>query len=264
MKPHEMTDALERIAREAGDELRRRFGGPRIVQKKGDIDLVTDADRAAEAIVLAGLAAAFPGAAVLAEESGAQEGRPGLLLLVDPLDGTTNYAHGIPHFAVSLAAADDQGVVAAVVHDPMREETYRASRGGGAFCNGERLGVSEAALDDAVLASGFPYDLRSRTDDLPGLFGRVLLGARAVRRFGSAALDLAWVAQGRFDGYWERGLKPWDFAAGLLLVQEAGGRVTDFAGAPARLAGDEVVAASGILLPELLAHTRPLAQSASA
>lgn len=253
----DVTEGLVEVAREAGAELRRRFGAPRVVEKKGVIDLVTDADRAAEEIVLNGLARLFPGAPVLSEEAGARAGGGTLRFIVDPLDGTTNYAHGVPHFSVTVAADDADGILSGVVYDPLREELYVATRGRGATCNGAPLRVSQnVVLDDAVLATGLPYDVRTRTDDVLGLFSRLVKASRAVRRFGSAALDLAWVAHGRFDGYWERGLKPWDLAAGMLLVREAGGVAVDYRGAPDPMQRLECVAGGAGLVQEVVAFTR--------
>jgi myo-inositol-1(or 4)-monophosphatase len=258
--PRELAEALEAVARVAGAELRRRFGGLRTVEKKGVIDLVTDADRAAEALILEALDRAFPGATVLAEESGARAGTgpgAGLRFIVDPLDGTTNYAAGIPHFCTTLAVEDGAGLAAGVVYEPLRDELYLAARGGGATLDGRPLRISRVeTLDDAVLATGFPYDVREQAPRLLGYFEAFVVQARAIRRFGSAALDLAWVAQGRFDGYWERGVKPWDIAAGMLLVTEAGGEVSDYEGRPARVDGGEVVAAPAALRARMVALTR--------
>ena len=257
--PVSVRTTLEEIARLAGAELRRRFTEPRSIEKKGAVDLVTDADRAAEALILKALAAAYPGVPVLAEESGPRPGAVGadFRFIVDPLDGTTNYAHGLPHFSTTVAAEDGQGVFAGVIYDPLRDELYSAVRGGGAFCNGRRLTVAPTVtLDDAVLATGFPYDLRARGDEILGFFTDLIMKARAVRRFGSAALDLAYVAQGRYDGYWERGLKAWDMAAGVLLVSEAGGIVSDYRGGPARLDVGECLAATGGLHGAMVEITR--------
>lgn len=257
--PYALAAALESVAREAGALLLARFGQVRRVEKKGDIDLVTDVDRASEALVLSRLSQLYPGARVLAEESGASGEGEGLRFYVDPLDGTTNYAAGLPHFAVTLAAEDADGLAAGVVFDPVRDELYRAARGEGATCNGVRLQVTaDVALDDAVLATGLPYDVRTRKDDVLGLFAGFVKASRAVRRFGSAALDLAWVAHGRYDGYWERGLKPWDLAAGALLVQEAGGVCVDYGAGPLVLAQGECVAARAPLAMQMVALTRRL------
>ena len=176
-----------------------------------------------------------------------------LRFIVDPLDGTTNYAAGLPHFAVSIGAEDAQGLVAGVIYDPCRDELFSAGRAQGAFCNGLRLAVQNAPLDQAVLATGFPYDVRQQGPLLFERFERLVRRSRAVRRFGSAALDLAWVAQGGYHGYWERGVKAWDVAAGLLLVREAGGVCLDYAGAEARIDAGEVVAAGASLAAELVA-----------
>jgi myo-inositol-1(or 4)-monophosphatase len=257
----ELRDICAEAVRRGGALLRERFGARRTIEYKGGIDLVTDADKASEAALLELLRARAPGAAVLAEESGASGGeRAGLRFLVDPLDGTTNYAHGLPHFAVTVAAEDAAGLVAGATYDPMRDELFLAARGGGATLNGEPLAVTgHAELRRALLVTGFPYDVHEERELPLRLFGAFLGRARAIRRFGSAALDLAWLACGRFDGFWELKLKPWDVAAGLLLVREAGGVATDFAGGDHALDGREVVAANPALHPKLLdviAHAR--------
>lgn len=249
----ELENILIRAAREGGIDLRKRFEQPRSVEKKGAIDIVTDADRAAEEIILNRLLADLPDAAVVAEESGESGGTGKLRLYVDPLDGTTNYAGNLPHFAVSIGALDDDGIVAGVVLDPIRDETFSATRGQGARLStggGEATGLAvrtTESLEDATLVTGFPYDLRSRPDELLSMFRAFLLEARAVRRYGSAALDLAWVAAGRFDGFWESGLKPWDVAAGILIAQEAGAATLDYSGGPATIDGKEIVAANPTL-----------------
>lgn len=249
----ELERELAEVSRRAGRELSRRFGAPRTVDLKGAIDLVTDADRASEAVVLEELSRRFPGAPVLAEESGAVAGSGELRFVVDPLDGTTNYASGLPHFSVTIAVEDALGLLAGVILDPCRDELYSASRGQGARVNGAPLRVIDAALGDAVLATGFPYDVRTQGPLLFALFERFVRASRAVRRFGSAALDLAWTAQGRYQGYWERGVKPWDVAAGLLIVREAGGICLDYAGREARPDAGEVIAGAPGIVAELSA-----------
>jgi myo-inositol-1(or 4)-monophosphatase len=223
--------------------LRERFARPRTIEKKGAIDLVTDADRASEEAVLAALRDRFPGAAVLAEESGASgEAIGGLRFVVDPLDGTTNYAHGLPHFAVNVAATDPAGPLAGATCDPLRGELFLATRGGGATLDGRPLRHSGCgALGEALLVTGFPYDVHSEHAALLRVFGAFVTRAQGVRRYGSAALDLAWVACGRFDGFWEARLKPWDLAAGILLAREAGAAVTDLEG------GDRVLETGGVV-----------------
>jgi myo-inositol-1(or 4)-monophosphatase len=237
-----------------GAVLRARWGQARTIEMKGGIDLVTDADRASEATLLAFLATRFPGAAVLAEESGASgAGAGGLRFYVDPLDGTTNYAHGVPHFAVNVAVADAGGLAAGATYDPLRDELYTAARGGGAFLGAERLRHSgRTALPGALLVTGFPYDIHQDHDEPLRLFGAFIRRARAVRRFGSAALDLAYVAAGRFDGFWELRLKPWDVAAGILIAREAGAAVTDMAGGDGMLESGDIVAAAPALLAPML------------
>jgi myo-inositol-1(or 4)-monophosphatase len=240
-------------------ELRARWGRPRTIDKKGAIDLVTDADRASEAAVLSVLRARFPGAAILAEESGASGpgGAAGAAgaprFYVDPLDGTTNYAHGVPHFAVTVGAADGAGLAAAATCDPLRGETFLASRGGGATLNGVPIRHAGCAeLSEALLATGFPYDVHREHEALLRGFAAVLTRARGVRRLGAAALDLAYVACGRYDAFWEMGLSRWDMAAGTLMIKEAGGLVADFSGDDQYLDSGEVVAATPKVFPQLL------------
>ncbi len=245
----ELMEAVAEAARRGGEVLRARWGTLRTIDYKGGIDLVTDADRASEAELLDFIATRFPGSAVLAEESGAS-GAPdaGLRWFVDPLDGTTNYAHGVPHFAVNVAVADEAGLAAGATLDPLRGELYVAGRGHGAWLGESRLRVSATSeLRQALLCTGFPYDVQADPDPLLRLFRAYLSRARAIRRFGAAALDLAWVASGRFDGFWEARLKPWDVAPGILLVREAGGLVADFTGGDDCLWGGTICAAN----PEL-------------
>jgi myo-inositol-1(or 4)-monophosphatase len=250
----ELLGICAEAARRGGAVLRERFGGARTVELKGGRDLVTDADRASEEVVLGFLAREAPGAAVLAEESGASGAAAGgIRFFVDPLDGTTNYAHGVPHFAVTVGAADGAGLAAGATLDPLRGELWTAARGAGAFLGEARVRCGDRAdLRSALLATGFPADLHEE-DGLPlRLFGAFVARSRAVRRFGAAALDLAWVASGRFDGFWEAKLAPWDLAAGVLIAREAGARVTDMDGGDAILETGDVVAAPPALAPRLL------------
>jgi len=251
----ELRDACAEAARRGGEVLRARWGQQRTIEYKGGIDLVTDADHASEAALLEFLAARCPGAAVLAEESGASGVAGGRLrFIVDPLDGTTNYAHGLPHFAVNVGVEDERGLLAGATYDPLRDELFLAARGEGARLGGERIATSEGAeIQRALLSTGFPYDIHQNPDVPLRLFGAYLKRARAIRRMGSAALDLAYVACGRFDGFWEMKLKPWDLAPGILLVREAGGVVTDFGGGDAMLSSGEICAANRRLHPELMA-----------
>ena len=239
-------EQLERLcvsAAQAGAKLLRElFDKPREVTLKGRIDLVTDADRAAEEHILRLLRERAPGAAILAEESG-ESGRGELRFIVDPLDGTTNYAHGIPLFTCTVAAEVSGELLAGCTVDPMRGETFRAHRGGGAFVGARKLSVSSASkLEEAVACTGFPYGHREHLPRMVRAFGRFTELARGTRRLGSAALDLAYVAAGRLDVFWEEGLRPWDVAAGVVLVREAGGMITRFDGSPLELSGGEVLA----------------------
>jgi myo-inositol-1(or 4)-monophosphatase len=201
------------------------------------------------------IAGRFPDHAVLGEEMGMSpdDSQARCRWLFDPIDGTTNYAHGLPIYCASAALEVDGRIQVGAVFDPTREELFTAERGRGAFLNGTPLRVSQAsALVDSLLVTGFPYDVQTRTDDIVGLFGRFLARARAVRRLGSAALDLCYVAAGRMDGFWEQDLKPWDVAAGILLVEEAGGRVSGFSGAPFSPYGANIVASNGHLHQQML------------
>jgi len=254
----ELMEACAEAARRGGEVLRARWGTLRTIDYKGGIDLVTDADRAAEEALLGFVAGRFPGSAVLAEESGASGAASApLRWYVDPLDGTTNYAHGVPHFAVNVAVADRDGLAAGATLDPLRGELWLAGRGQGAWLGEARVRVSRTAeLRQALLCTGFPYDIHEDPEPVLRLFQAYLRRARAVRRFGAAALDLAYVACGRFDGFWEMKLKPWDVAPGILLVREAGGEVADFDGGGEMLHGGTICAANPEIQPLLLAVLR--------
>jgi len=240
-------------AARAGALLRERCGRRQEVSYKSDIDLVTAVDREAEGLIVSTLREAFPDHGIVAEESPARAGRADYRWYIDPLDGTTNFAHGFPQFAVSIALEHGEEVVLGVVHDPLRAETFVATRGGGARLNGAPIGVSDvASLGRSLLASGFPYDVRERVDFYDAFWREALRRAQGVRRVGSAALDLCYVACGRFDAFWEWKLHAWDVAAGCLIVQEAGGRVSDLTGAPHRLNGGQTAASNGRVHGELL------------
>ena len=224
-----------------------QFGRTFQIDKKGTIDLVTEVDVAVERMFRGLIAERFPDHQVLAEEMGGAAAVPaGPCWVFDPIDGTTNYAHGLPIFCASLALEIDGVPEVAAVYDPNRQELFTAERGGGAFLNGVPLRVSSAErLVDALLVTGFPYDVHSRVNEVVGLFGAFVGQARAVRRLGSAAIDLCWVAAGRMDGFWEADLKPWDVAGGALVVAEAGGRVTGTDGALFTSRGGHVLASNG-------------------
>jgi myo-inositol-1(or 4)-monophosphatase len=240
----DLQDACLAAAQAGAKVLRELAGKPRDIHFKGRIDLVTDADRAAEEAVLLVLRERFPGARVLAEESGAS-GSGELRFIVDPLDGTTNYAHGLPLYCCTVAAEVKGTLEAGCTVDPTRGEVFLARRGGGATLDGAPLRVSGVALlERALVCTGFPYGDREELPQMIANFGRLTERSRGTRRLGSAALDLAYVAAGRLDGFWETGLKPWDVAAGVLLVQEAGGVVTRFDGSQHQLTSGQIVAAA--------------------
>jgi myo-inositol-1(or 4)-monophosphatase len=259
----DLLDLAVRAAHAAGALLVERFRGPAtgLAAKSSRTDLVSDTDRDAEALILGIISSARPDDAIVAEEGGAAAGAGGdggLRWLVDPLDGTINYLWGIPQWSVSVAALDERGPLVGVVHDPPRGETFSARRGAGARLGDEPLALGPGAeLDQALVGTGFNYRAEERARQAARLVG-ILPAVRDVRRFGSAAIDLAWVAAGRLDGYFETGLNPWDWAAGRLLVSEAGGVVQELP--PAGGSPGGVVAAP----PGLIGPLRALVDAAAA
>jgi myo-inositol-1(or 4)-monophosphatase len=246
--------AIDAVLR-AGDIQIARFGSDVRIEKKGAIDLVTEIDVEVEEMFRALIAERFPDHDVLAEEMGQTTRGARHRWVFDPLDGTTNYAHGIPIFCSTVALEIDGVPTVAAVYDPNRRELFSAERGQGAWLNEAPLHVSEArTLIDAVLVTGFPYDIREpqRMREIVGLFTGFLAEARAIRRLGSAAIDLCWVAAGRMDGFWEQALKPWDVMGGALIVQEAGGRVTNTDGSAWDAHRGNVVASNGHVHDEML------------
>jgi len=236
------------------DVLRTRFGHLSRVEKKGVIDLVTDADLQSEKRIKQCIQSAYPDHRIVAEESGHGGGSDtDAVWIIDPLDGTTNYAHRIGLYAVSIAFSVRGEVQVAVVLNPASGELFTAVAGEGAFCNGRPIRVSAvASIEESLLATGFPYNVREVHREVIQRFSACLRAVQGIRRLGSAALDLCWVASGRFEGFWEQNLQPWDTAAGLLIVREAGGRVSDFAGRSFTPDLDEILATNGGVHAEVL------------
>ncbi|MCG3174480.1 MAG: Inositol-1-monophosphatase [Myxococcota bacterium] len=248
-----------RIARSAGEIIRPYFGGPLRVEHKGALDLVTEADRASEELILRELAQSFPGEPVLSEEAGMTGGESDVLWVTDPLDGTTNFSHGHPVCAVSIARLRDGRPDVGVVCAPMLGELWSAARGAGTWLNQRPCRVSAAAeMKKALLATGFPYDVHTPPHRNLREFAAFIVRAQAVRRMGAAAVDLAYVACGRYDAFWEPGLKAWDVAAGWLLIEEAGGVVTSHDGGPFDPFGGDICASNGVLHPEMVSVLKSL------
>jgi len=223
------------------------------IHEKGRNDFVTIADRRAEEAIVSLIRDRFPDHSIMAEESSPTTGTSGFRWYIDPLDGTTNFIHGYPLFCVSVGLADPQGMRAAAVFDPVRDELFTATRGGGAFLNGRPIAASPVEkLSQGLLVTGFPFRSLDRLDEYLGSFRSFILGSAGIRRDGSAALNLAYVACGRYDGFWEMSLSPWDVAAGSLIVREAGGTVTDFHGRGDYLESGDIVAASANVHPSML------------
>ncbi len=247
--PHMLSIAIE-AAKEAGRYLKFSVGKVRSVEtKKGEErNLVSEIDKTSEEKIISIIRQHYPGHAILAEESGANTATSDYRWVVDPLDGTTNFLHGVPIFSVTIAIEYKGEVVAGVVYDPNLDELFTAERGSGSYCNGRRMKVSGATdLISSLLVTGFPYDIAKNPDNAVGHFVNFLMQGQGIRRLGSAALDLSYVAAGRFDGFWEVNLNPWDMAAGVLFIEEAGGKVTDFSGGPSSIYKKQVVATNGLI-----------------
>lgn len=240
-------------AKEAGLFLKKNLHKRHSVHYKGEINIVTDEDRKSEEMILGRISREFPGHDILSEESDARESGAEFRWIVDPLDGTTNYAHGFPVFCVSMALQRSGETVIGCIYNPMLDEMFTARAGSGAFLNGERIRVSPVAdFSKSFLATGFPYDLRTDRNNNINYFVALAKKTLAVRRAGSAALDLAYTAAGRFDGFWELKLHPWDTAAATLLVREAGGTVTDISGGEHTLRSGSIAATNGLIHSELI------------
>ncbi len=240
------------IAREAGALLAQYFQRHIPFELKGEYDLVTEADRSSERLVVERLRAHFPSHSIVAEEGGGHQGSSEFCWYVDPLDGTTNFAHGFPMYNVTLALEQAGQLVAGVIFDPERNEMFSCERGSGAYLNDQRIHVSKVArLEDTLVATGFPSLKRHQNVNVHFYYQLAMI-THGVRRAGSAALDLAYVASGRLDGFWEFGLKPWDMAAGILLIEEAGGKCSDMHGAPMALRGPHLLATNGAVHEAML------------
>lgn len=246
---------LERLARQAGELLRLGYEQEHQVDYKGAIDLVTEVDHQSEDLLLGEIQRQFPGHQIVSEEIGLVPGRPGEQWYIDPLDGTVNYAHGIPFFSVSIAYAHDGLVRLGAVYDPLRDELFTAERGLGAQVNGRKLKASAVTeLQRSLLVTGFPYDTWSTPRNNLEFFGRFARSTQGVRRLGSAALDLCYVGAGRFEGYWELSVKPWDVAAGGLVAEEGGALVTDLQGGP-----DYILPPCSLLAAPAVLHEKMMA-----
>jgi myo-inositol-1(or 4)-monophosphatase len=254
---------IETVAVEAGALLREKLDDIHTVQYKGDINLVTEVDRLSETLIVERIRTAFPGHDILAEESPETVTGSGLRWIIDPLDGTTNYTHGYPIFCVSIALEVEGVIRLGAVYNPMLAELFVAVKGEGAFLNGRRLAVSRTAkLSRGLLATGFPYDIRENPDNNINYYKALAMNAQAIRRAGAAALDLAYVAGGRLDGFWEIGLSPWDMAAGTLLIQEAGGLVADLRGEDGYLESGRIASGNPKIFSQLLQILGPLSRGA--
>jgi myo-inositol-1(or 4)-monophosphatase len=244
--------AMEAVL-EAGRVLKKGFRKEKTYQKKGAIDLVTEWDFKSQETVISKLKTHFPKADFLVEESGIERRNSPYCWILDPLDGTTNFVHGFPFFCISLALTYQNIPFLGIVHNPELNETYWALKGKGAFCNGSLIRVSTIPkVSQGLLATGFPYNIRKTHGPVLKRFEQVITRAQGVRRPGSAALDLCWMARGVLDGFWEQNLKPWDTAAGILIVEEAGGKVSDFSGHPFHFHKKHILATNGLIHHEMI------------
>jgi myo-inositol-1(or 4)-monophosphatase len=234
------------VAKDAGLFLKKSLNDTHLIDYKGEINIVTEADRISEELIISRIQRQYPHHDILSEESPGKDRGSDFRWIIDPLDGTTNYAHGYPVFCVSIALEKEREICLAAIYNPMLDEMFVAQQGGGAFLNGRNISVSDTTdLRRSLLATGFPYDIRDDKNNNMNYFNGMAMCAQAIRRAGSASLDMAYVAAGRFDGFWELKLNPWDTAAGWLLINEAGGTVTDLYGCPFHLESPHVLATNG-------------------
>ena len=256
-------EKLKRVAlnavKEGGAVLIQHFGKVKSIDYKGEINLVTEVDLQSEQKIVSIIKDKYPDHSILAEETGDSGGSSPFKWIIDPLDGTTNYAHSYPCLCVSLAIEYEGEVIYGAVYDPMREEVFTAEKGNGAYVNGKIIKVSSTQeLNHSLLCTGFPYDVRDDIESNILNFRNFLMKSQAVRRDGSAALDLCYVAAGRFDGFWEQKLFPWDVAAGSLLITEAGGKLSNFKGEKFNIYDTEIVASNGIIHHQIIETLKPL------
>lgn len=253
MEWEESLKVAEEASRMAGEMLRRHIDSSREIVYKGAVNLVTNFDRRSQEVIFSHLSSRFPDHDFLAEEDLCEQRGSEFRWIIDPIDGTTNYAHNFPIFCVSIALEWKSNVVCGVIYDPMRGEMFSAISGKGSVMNGHRIQISATGdLDKSLLATGFPYDIRESEINNIDHFVNFATRAQAIRRCGSAALDLCYVACGRFDGFWELKLSPWDVAAGVLIVEESGGRVSDFQGETASIYGKDLLASNGLIHEQMI------------
>jgi myo-inositol-1(or 4)-monophosphatase len=253
MQLDDLLDLAVRAVQESGRIQKEWLGKDKKVELKGEINLVTDVDKRCEERIVEIIKEVFPEHNILTEETPMPEGPSPYRWIIDPLDGTTNYAHGYPCFCTSVALEREGKIIVGAIYDPILDELFTARQGKGAFLNGKRIAVSTTErLTEALICTGFPYDLRESPENNINHFNNFIMEAQAVRRDGSAALDLCYVAAGRFDGFWELKLHPWDIAAGTLFVEEAGGVVTNFSGGPLDIYGQETLATNGRIHEEMM------------
>lgn len=242
-----MINKIIEISREAGEIIRDGFGKKFILEYKTNIsDFVTNIDKASEKKIIDFINVEYPTHNILAEESGVENKGSDFTWVIDPLDGTMNFAHGLPIFSVSIGVLKGDELIAGVIYDVISDKIYTTEKGSGAFQNGNRIGVSQNSdLEKSLLVTGFPYNIKQNPDNAIEKFNRFVMNSRGVRRLGSAAIDLCYVANGIFDGFWEVNLKPWDMAAGMLLVEEAGGKITDFRNNSVSIFNKQLLASNG-------------------
>jgi myo-inositol-1(or 4)-monophosphatase len=253
MEWEEALKVAEEASRMAGEMLCRHIDSSREIVYKGAVNLVTDFDRRSQKVIFSHLSSRFPDHDFLAEEDLCEQRGSEFRWIIDPIDGTTNYAHNFPIFCVSIALEWKSNVVCGVIYDPMRGEMFSAISGKGSVMDGQRIQISTTGdLDKSLLATGFPYDIRESEVNNIDHFVNFATRAQAIRRCGSAALDLCYVACGRFDGFWELKLSPWDVAAGVLIVEESGGRVSDFQGETASIYGNDLLASNGLIHEQMI------------